>query len=284
MWWEVTPCAKLTTLGRYGERYRMCSIWWLSVKWCEFGEWGKFVLAYWLEVLPLQYYTVWHCADGLMYRRRFDCLLQVVYFRIPSFIDQSKIPKKVCLHGVGYRHMCRFHAKTLYEQPILTRLQYIWRLDDDSCIMAPIGYDVFRLMRDRHIQYGYIKTGADRPLKCIINFHSNVSAYVRKHGITPKMQWSYKYAFYNNFELSDLNLWRSPEYQDYIDYIDRIGGIFYHRWGDATIKTVAVTLLLSKKQIYRFKGIAYKHGRRLKFRYNLTANDASKTGKIITRW
>jgi len=47
--------------------------------------------------------------------------------------------------------MCHFHAKNLYEdykQPVLVGLgpQYLWRLDDDSYIFKPIGYDVFRLV------------------------------------------------------------------------------------------------------------------------------------------
>jgi len=57
-------------------------------------------------------------------------------------------------------------------------------------------------------------------------------------------------------------VWRSPEYRDFIDYIDRTGGIYYQRWGDATIKTVAVTLFVPKNRIHQFKDMGYIHGRR----------------------
>ena len=152
--------------------------------------------------------------------------------------------------------MCRFQAKTVYEQPILARLQYVWRLDDDSYITSPVGYDVFRLMRDRRIQYGYVTVVSDYG-PCIVGLWPAVTDYMRQRAIRPKFRWPRARIFWNNFELSDLDVWRSPEYRDYIDYIDRQGGIYYHRWGDATIKTIAVTLLISRDRTYHFKDIAY---------------------------
>ena len=159
--------------------------------------------------------------------------------------------------------MCRFHAKTLYEQPILVGLQYVWRLDDDSYITKPIGYDVFRLMRDRRIQYGFAKYANDSA-RCIVGLWPAVTAYMSQHADRLKFRWHCSRIFFNNFELSDLDVWRSPEYRDYIEYIDRTGGIYYHRWGDANIKTVAVTLFIPKERTYHFKDIAYKHGKRWK--------------------
>jgi len=188
---------------------------------------------------------------------------QVVHFDIPPFINQSTVPKRVCFKTIGYRHMCRFQAKSLYEQPILDGLQYVWRLDDDSYITSPVGYDVFRLMRDRRIQYGFATVVSDYG-PCIVGLWPAVDDYMRQRAVRPKFRWPRGRIFWNNFELSDLDVWRSPEYRDYIDYIDRTGGIYYHRWGDATIKTVAVTLFVPKNRTYHFKDIAYIHGRRYK--------------------
>jgi len=46
-------------VGRYGGRNHVCNIWWLSVKGCGCGERGKFAFSHWLEVSPLQHWTVW---------------------------------------------------------------------------------------------------------------------------------------------------------------------------------------------------------------------------------
>jgi len=60
IWGEVTPLCDLDQMwhvGTYWRRNHVCSIWWLSVKRCEFGERGNFALSYWLEVSPLQHWS-----------------------------------------------------------------------------------------------------------------------------------------------------------------------------------------------------------------------------------
>lgn len=41
--------------------------------------------------------------------------------------------------------------------------------------------------------------------------------------------------FWSNFEIGDLNFLRSREYMEYFEYLDRTGGFFYERWGDAPV-------------------------------------------------
>ena len=116
------------------------------------------------------------CSNWASFTCLLRCMFQAVRFDIPSFVNQSAVPKRACTKTIGYRHMCRFHAKTLYEQPILDGLQYVWRLDDDSFITKPIRYDVFRLMRDGRILYAYRSVVLDNP-GCIMGIHTDASAY-----------------------------------------------------------------------------------------------------------
>ena len=39
--------------------------------------------------------------------------------------------------------------------------------------------------------------------------------------------------FWSNFEIASLDLWRSPQYRDFFNYLDSTGKFFYERWGDA---------------------------------------------------
>jgi len=89
---------------------------------------------------------------------------------------------------------------------------------------------------------------------------------MRNHNITQKFDLPWRHTFQNSFKLSDgdLDVWRSPEYRDTIVLIDHLGGIYYDRWGDAPIKTIALTLLILKNRTQHIKGIANKHGRRVK--------------------
>lgn len=65
-------------------------------------------------------------------------------------------------------------------------------------------------------------------------------------------QWS-------NFEIGNLNWLRSNAYIDYFTSLDRDGGFFYERWGDAPVHSIAAALLLPKDQIHFFNDIAYYH-------------------------
>ena len=148
--------------------------------------------------------------------------------------------------------MCRFHARTLYDEPILAGLRYVWRLDDDSFILRPVRYDVFRLMADRQIRYGYAMIGPECA-PCIEGLWPAADRYVDEHCLRQRFQWPRDKVYHNNFEVSDLELWRSREYRNFFDYIDRLGGIFYTRWGDHAIKTIAVTLFVLQNETHHFR-------------------------------
>ncbi|KAI8990931.1 nucleotide-diphospho-sugar transferase [Mycotypha africana] len=65
--------------------------------------------------------------------------------------------------------------------------------------------------------------------------------------------------FWSNFEIASLNLWRSPEYRDFFQYLDQTGNFFYERWGDAPVHSLAAGLFLSTDEIHYFEDIGYQH-------------------------
>jgi alpha 1,2-mannosyltransferase len=56
-----------------------------------------------------------------------------------------------------------------------------------------------------------------------------------------------------------LDWLRSKEYLDYFNALDRQGGFYYERWGDAPIHSIAAGLLLKKEQLHFWEEIAYFH-------------------------
>jgi hypothetical protein len=66
------------------------------------------------------------------------------------------------------------------------------------------------------------------------------------------LQWS-------NFEVGNLDWLRSKPYLDYFESLDKDGGFFYERWGDAPVHSIAAGLLLPKDEIHFFNDIAYYH-------------------------
>lgn len=65
-------------------------------------------------------------------------------------------------------------------------------------------------------------------------------------------QWS-------NFEIGNLDWLRSQAYLDFFEQLDKDGGFFYERWGDAPVHSIAAGLLLKKDEIHFFNDIAYYH-------------------------
>lgn len=44
---------------------------------------------------------------------------------------------------------------------------------------------------------------------------------------------------------------------DYFEHLDKAGGFFYERWGDAPVHSIAASLFLPKDQIHFFDDIAF---------------------------
>lgn len=65
--------------------------------------------------------------------------------------------------------------------------------------------------------------------------------------------------FWSNFEIARLDFFRSPEYQAYFEQLDRSGGFWTERWGDAPVHSLAAGLFLSPSQVHYFRDIGYRH-------------------------
>ncbi|KAJ1932978.1 alpha-1,2-mannosyltransferase ktr1 [Linderina pennispora] len=65
--------------------------------------------------------------------------------------------------------------------------------------------------------------------------------------------------FWSNFEIGSLEFLRSEKYMAYFNFLDRAGGFFMERWGDAPVHTMAVAMFLNKSQVHYFGDIGYYH-------------------------
>ena len=184
---------------------------------------------------------------------------QLIEFKIPDFIVQP-FPKINCNASIGYNHMCRFHSLCVYEQPVMKQLEYTWRLDDDTFILSNINQDIFRFMSDNDLVYGYTFIMSDAK-RCVQHLWTNVTSYIRENHIKTHFfnKWTEPNMYYNNFEVSATKLWYSTEYKEYINMIDRTGGIYYNRWGDAPIKSIAVSMFVPENKTHCFCDVKYRH-------------------------
>ncbi|GMM51237.1 hypothetical protein DASB73_021950 [Starmerella bacillaris] len=198
----------------------------------------------------------------------------------PDFIDQEKAKyerEQMANDGViyadseSYRHMCRFESGFFWRHPLLDKYKYYWRVEPSTRLLCDVITDPFKYMRVNGKKYGFtisiyefyrtIPTLWDTT-KEFIKEHPE---YVHKHNaidfISEDGGNSYNLChFWSNFEIADLDFWRSKPYREYFDYLDKSGGFFYERWGDAPVHSIAASLFLDRDEIHWFDTIGYFHG------------------------
>ena len=204
-------------------------------------------------------------------------LIPKEHWSYPDFIDQEKAAqtRKDMAHIIygsseSYRHMCRYQSGFFWRHPLLDDYDWYWRVEPDIKIYCDINYDVFQWMQDNEKVYGFTLTMYEN--KKTIETLWNVSMeYFNKHHdyvsnnnlmefLSNDNGETYNLChFWSNFEIANLNLWRSPAYRQYFDYLDHAGGFFYERWGDAPVHSIAASLLLPKDKIHHFAEIGYRH-------------------------
>ncbi|OGW00599.1 MAG: hypothetical protein A2889_04190 [Nitrospinae bacterium RIFCSPLOWO2_01_FULL_39_10] len=186
-----------------------------------------------------------------------------VKFEIPDFLNKDVVSAHP--FSIGYRHMCRFFSGIVFQHPSLMDYDYYWRLDTDSFLLKNINYDVFGFMQRNNYIYGYITILKDPP-EVVKNLWEATKKYIEENKIKPTFLnkfirngcWE-RYYYYTNFEIGNLNFFRSNEYMEYFNYLDRLGGIYEYRWGDTPIHTLAISMFVPENQVHRFRDVAYRH-------------------------
>ncbi len=180
-------------------------------------------------------------------------------FAIPSHIDKFK------LYGarLGYMHMCRFFADTIFHHPALATYDYYCRLDTDSFIHSPARADIFKDAAKAKSLYGFIADHLHDQPEFYSGLWDTARAFVNAR---PEYQYQKRVdqipegrVYYTNFELCYLPWFRSDPWSDYFKAIDTTGGIYYTRWGDHTIRYLGVNLLMPPERVMRVTSLPYTH-------------------------
>lgn len=200
-------------------------------------------------------------------------------WNIPKWIDKDKMRKNFInllkldtpySDSITYRHMCRFQAGLIYQNPILNNYDYFWRVDHDIKIHCNIQYDIFKFMRINKKKYGFILSLYEYP-ETITSLWSSTREFINKfpnylndnnllNFISNDNGETYNLCHYwSNFEIGSLDFFRSEIFNNFFKFLDEKGGFYYERWGDAPIHSIATSLFLDKDEIHFFDGIGYTH-------------------------
>ncbi|WFC99706.1 hypothetical protein MYAM1_002451 [Malassezia yamatoensis] len=183
----------------------------------------------------------------------------------PDWIDQKYAAeqRKKMASGFFWRHN------------LTMDLDYYWRVEPGIQLFCDLDYDPFVFMEMNDKKYGftislheYIKTIPTLWQRTKEFMSKHPDYYAKDHALhfmtdEPEklLEPGYNMChFWSNFEIADLRFWRGKQYTEYFDYLDKAGGFFYERWGDAPVHSIAAVLFLNRSQIHHFNDIGYYHG------------------------
>ncbi|RKO91962.1 nucleotide-diphospho-sugar transferase, partial [Blyttiomyces helicus] len=173
----------------------------------------------------------------------------------------------------SYQRMCRWFSGFFFKHEKMLKYDWFWRIDSDVEYLCEIPSDPFLSMSASSQKYGF-NIIAKEIMSTIPSLSATVIDFLRFKGIShipPVLAafWDEKSNvydgghFWSNFEIGDLRWFRSVEYGEFFDFLDRAGGFFYERWGDAPVHTLAAGVLLKPSELRYFGETGYRHENRL---------------------
>jgi len=210
-----------------------------------------------------------------------ECRYELIpkeHWEVPSWINMDLYKESTAIMKqkgvqyadmVSYHQMCRWNSGLFYKHPALANTQYYWRVEPKVHFFCDVDYDVFRYMQDNNKTYGFTINLYDAP-SSLPTLWPETEKFLAEHPdyVHPNnaMDWltdklrrplhnkkagGYSTChFWSNFEIADMSFWRSKEYEDYFNHLDRAGGFFYERWGDAPVHSIGLGLFEDKNRIH----------------------------------
>jgi alpha 1,2-mannosyltransferase len=207
---------------------------------------------------------------------RFPVLNEEDEWATPSWIDREKFQgvlsaRQYYGNTESYRRMCRFFAGPVFRTAVLREYEFAWRMDSHVrylCDLEDGEQDPIRRLEAANATYGYALRMTEL-MYTVPTLWDTVKAHATAQGLWPAVEreWGIKpdhgmsraCHYWNNFEVTRIDFFRGKEYQALFDHLDKSGGFFYERWGDAPIRTMALILLAKQSEVIQFEEVGYQH-------------------------
>lgn len=148
-------------------------------------------------------------------------------------------------------------SRQFYQLEALKNYKWYWRLEPNVEFSCAITYDPFVQMAKHHKVYGYVIALWEVGRTCPSLFRT-MADWMEAHGIRPTSLWKglieaswapspfrmfMKFLahrdrhgdawslchYWSNFEIADLDFFRSQQYQQLFEHLDHNGGFYYER-------------------------------------------------------
>lgn len=172
----------------------------------------------------------------------------------------------------GYWQMCRFWITKIWEHPILDNYSTFMRMDTDSCFTeSTAGKSTPQLPAGG--TYVYAPHLTNHPAFSNQDLLNTTMEWIKANNHTPANpeMWQSIFnfkpikampAFYNNFEICNIDFFRQPKVMAFQRRISEEApwGVFRHKWGDAPVRFLTIALFAKPSQIAWGLNQGYGHG------------------------
>ncbi|OAP61014.1 hypothetical protein AYL99_06018 [Fonsecaea erecta] len=192
-----------------------------------------------------------------------------LYYNSLDYLSMASVGKG---HLLSYHSMIRWQSGFFYLHPALAAYDYYWRVEPDVHFFCDIPYDPFRFMHATGMVYGFNMAILD-DARSFASLWSTTRDFIAAHPdlvhpdarldwlLDPQTGLTYNNCqFFSNFEIGSLGFFRdNPGNRRYFDWLERQGGFYYSRWGDAPVHTLSVTMFAPPERLWWFRDIGYQH-------------------------
>jgi hypothetical protein len=180
---------------------------------------------------------------------------------------------------IGYRYMCQFMSGPVYWLKAFDPYKYAFRFDLDSDLTKLVSYNLFDIMEQRKASYAFVLDEFDWDF-CQVGFidfvknwtlenptstlskptNSNTSIPLPTYLFREGTWETYSVRIFNcNFEVVNLNFFRSKKYRAYHKALENSLLFFTTRLGDHAVKTFYLTMFENPKKIVCLHSLPYQH-------------------------
>lgn len=171
--------------------------------------------------------------------------------------------------SVSYHNMCRFYSRSFFDHPLSLKYKYYWRLEPGVEFHCDIEEDPFDALEKGGQVYGFAIT-LNEFMQTIPTLEITIDRAIAQgrlpRAITAdRMEFMFtgnKYNgchFWSNFEIANFQLFRTDLYRAFINELEKSGGFYKERWGDAPVHSIFLAKYYEKSKIHFFKDIGYTH-------------------------
>jgi len=111
------------------------------------------------------------------------------HWSFPEWIDQGKARKvredmaeRKIIYGdsTSYRHMCRFESGFFFQQPLMHKYEWYWRVEPSIKLFCDIGFDPFRFMAENKKIYSFVLSLYEY-VETIPTIWESAKKFIREH-------------------------------------------------------------------------------------------------------